>query len=95
MKGLALIGLIGTLLTGMTPGMTPAAGCPHDHITFLPDGTRFSHGYSHSYNTSQGIKGCNVTVYYIYTRVECNSCHAVVQSFKSGETELHSEPDHK
>lgn len=39
MKGLALIGLIGTLLTGMTTGMTPAAGCSHDRITFLPDGT--------------------------------------------------------
>lgn len=52
MKGLLLIGLIGTLLTGMTP----AAGCSHDHTTFLPDGTRFSHGYSHSYNTSQGLR---------------------------------------
>ncbi len=91
MKGLLLIGLIGTLLTGMTP----AAGCSHDHTTFLPDGTRFSHGYSHSYNTSQGVKGCNVTVYYVYTREECNSCHAVLQSFKTGETEVHSERDHK
>lgn len=91
MKALALIGLVATLVTGMAP----MASCSHEHTSFLPDGTSFSHGYTHSYNTSEGIKSCSVTVYYVYTREECNSCHAVLQRFKVDEKSVHSEPDHK
>lgn len=100
MKFLAVIGLVGTLLTGsigVSTAPASTAGCQHTYTTVMSAGTRAAGGYTHTYNTSSGIVACNVTVYHAYTQTVCNTCHEVLRTdrYPQGDIEVHSQPEHK
>ncbi len=94
MKLFVLFGLLCSLFAGTAGAVTPTSTCSHEHTSIIPDGSRFHHGYNHTYTTSEGTKSCAVTVYYIYNREECNACHFVLQTFKVDEYSVHSNPNH-
>lgn len=99
MKLFAILGLVSALLTsnvGISAGAIPTAECEHKYTTVISGGERGLYGYYHTYNSSEGIKSCAVTVYYYCMVEQCNVCHKDIRIVsQSGPTrEVHSNPNH-
>lgn len=87
MKKILLLALTATMLFTVAPAQTAAAAsCSHTVIRqswfWVPEG----HGYTHTYYTSSGTRGCGVTIEKEgYYEICCN-CSTTVRTVYTGKT---------